>query len=215
MDYKNMTEAEKNNLAIKYQPLVMKLTKQFFDKGLTQWDQIESMAWEGLALAMVNYDETRSKMNFTQYAAFAIKNNILTCLDDELRTVRMSNYMQQKAKERGDALFTTVSLDGDDDEESEYRSPKEFKFNAYTKAKFGDGDTYEYIYDRLEEQFSDRDCKMFYKVFGLKGFEDTKGKDVAIEYGVSEGLVSQKIKKITTWMREDSSMCEMLQNLMQ
>jgi DNA-directed RNA polymerase specialized sigma subunit len=55
---------------------------------------------------------------------------------------------------------------------------------------------------------------MFYKTFGLKGFEDTKGKDIAKEYGVSEGLVSQKIKKMTSFIRRDSSMCEMLQNLM-
>jgi RNA polymerase sigma factor (sigma-70 family) len=209
-----MTETEKNKLAIQYKPLVVKMTKQFFDRGLTDWNSIESMAWEGLALAMNNYDEKRSKMNFTQYAAFSIRNNILTSLDNELRTVKMSNYMQKKAVERGDTLYTSVSLDSNADDKNGESHNKEFKFNAYTKPVFADGDVFEYVYDRLEDQFNERDCMMFYKAFGLKGFEDTKGKDIAKEYGVSEGLVSQKIKKMTSWIRKDSSMCEMLQNLM-
>jgi RNA polymerase sigma factor (sigma-70 family) len=208
-----MTEVEKNKLAIQYKPLVVKMTKQFFDRGLTDWDAIESMAWEGLALAMNNYDETRSKMNFTQYAAFAIRNNILTSLDNELRTVKMSNYMQKKAASRGDALYTNVSLDARRDDDDRGGCGKEFKFDAYTKPTFSDGDVYEYIYDRIESKFSERDCTMFYKAFGLKGYSDKKGKDIAQEYGVSEGLVSQKIKKITSWMRKDTDMCEMLQNL--
>jgi hypothetical protein len=40
-----------------------------------------------------------------------------------------------------------------------------------------------------------------------------KGKDIAKEFNISEGLVSQKIKKITTWIRKDDAICEMLQNL--
>lgn len=213
MNYTNMTESEKNKLAIQYKPLVIKLTNQFHSKGVNQWDQIESAAWEGLALAMVNYDEKRSKMNFTQYAAFSIRNNILTSLDNEVRTVKMSNYMQKKAMEKGDALFNTISLDtptGDDDLDKPVR---EFKFNAYTRPTFGDGDVYEYIYRKVEEKFPERDCKIFYKAFGLKGYNDMKGKDIAKEYGISEGLVSQKLKRITSWMRKDEDICEMLQNL--
>lgn len=212
MDYKNLNEQEKNKLAIQYQPLVAKLTKQFYDKGLMNWDQIESMAWEGLALAINNYDSSRSKMNFTQYAAFSIRNNILTCLDNELRTVKMSNYMQKKAIGRGDTLFTSISLDHQINDEDN-KVVNEFKFNAYTKPSFGDGDVFEYICEKLSSKFSERDCNMFYKAFGLKGFNDMTGKDIAKEYGVSEGLVSQKLKKITSWMKKDSEMCEMLQNL--
>ena len=40
-----------------------------------------------------------------------------------------------------------------------------------------------------------------------------KGKDIAKEYNISEGLVSQKIKRITTWIRKDNELCEMLANL--
>lgn len=203
----------RRTLPITYKPLVNKLTKQFYDRGLTQWDQIESMAWEGFAIAMHTYDDTRSKMNFTQFAAFAIRNNILTSLDNELRTVKLSNYAQKKATEAGETLFNTVSIDYNV-RDDEHTTPREIKLNMVTKSKFDDGDVFEYMYTRLEENFSKKECEIFYKVFGLKGFEETKGKDVAKQLGVSEGLISQKIKKITSWIRKDNDICEMLQNLL-
>ena len=66
LDFKtNFTNSEKNKFANQYKNLVVKLVKQTVDKGFSDWDQIESAAWEGFALAMENYDETRSKLNFT------------------------------------------------------------------------------------------------------------------------------------------------------
>ena len=72
---------------------------------------------------------------------------------------------------------------------------------------------YEYLYSRLEDKFSERDCEMFYRIFGLKGYEDEKGKDVAKRFGVSEGLVSQKVKKMVLFIRGDEELTEMLGNL--
>ena len=213
MVYKNLTQEEKNKLAVQYEPLVNKLVNQWYKKGITSWDQLKSMAYEGLALAINTYDDERSKMNFMQFAAFAIRNNILTALDNELRTVKLSNYAQKKVSERGEALFNTVSIDVRIRQDEDRRTPQELRLNMYTNAKFDDGDVFSYIYARLETTFSEKDCIIFYKVFGLKGWDETKGKDVAKEYGISEGLVSQKIKKITSWIRRDNEMCEMLQNL--
>lgn len=202
----------KRNLPSKYDKLVNKLIKQFFSKGLTDWDQIKSMAWEGFAIAMNTYDDTKSKMNFTQFAAFAIRNNILTSLDNELRTVKLSAYAQKKTTEAGNSLYNTVSIDTKirDDEEN---SGKELKLNMYENDKFSDGDVYGYIYQRLEDAFSERDCKIFYSIFGLNGYEEHKNKEVAKILGISEGLVSQRIKRITSWMRKDDEICEMLKNL--
>lgn len=204
-----------DRLPEQYTPLVNKLIGQFFSKNTTSWDQLYSMAWEGFALAIHNYDAFRSKMNFMQYAAFAIRNNILTSLDDELRTVKLSNYAQKKAIEKGEALFNSVSIDSatrDDDEDRPMNNKLALQISS--KAKFDDGDVFEYVYSRVESSFTERDCLIFYKAFGLKGYDDMKGKDIAKEFGISEGLVSQKIKKITTFIRKDDELCEMLQNLM-
>lgn len=196
-----------------YEPLVNKMVNQFFSRGLTSWDQLKSMAYEGLAIALNTYDDQRSSMNFTQFAAFAIRNNILTSLDNELRTVKLSNYAQKKVSERGESLFNTVSIDVNIRQDDDNRKPQELRLNMVTNAKFDDGDVFEYMYQRLESTFADRDCKIFYKVFGLSGYDEMKGKDIAKEYNISEGLVSQKVKKITTWIRKDNELCEMLANL--
>lgn len=216
--YKDISEREKTDLVNQYEPLINKLTKQFSSQVKIDWDSIKSMAYEGFVLAMKNYDNERSKLSFKQFAGWSIRNNILSSLDKELRTVSMSAYAQKKAQENGEATFNSVSLSvisgdspavGDDDN----RSCKEFKYGVYEKDKFSDGDVYEYLYSRLEDRFNERDCEMFYRVFGLKGFDDEKGKDIAKRFGVSEGLVSQKIKKMIIYIRKDNELNEMLTNL--
>jgi len=216
--YTNISEKEKADLVKQYEPLINKLTKQFVSQVHIDWDSVKSMAYEGFILAMANYDDERSKLSFKQFAGWSIRNNILSSLDKELRTVSMSAYAQKKANENGEATFNSVSLsvisgdtgiNGDDDA----KGCKEFKYGVYEKDKFSDGDVYEYLYSRLEDNFSERDCEMFYRVFGLKGYDDEKGKDVAKRFGVSEGLVSQKVKKMVLFIRGDEELTEMLGNL--
>lgn len=203
---------DKNNLVKNCEGLVNKLTKQFFDKGVMQWDQLKSMAYEGLALAINKYDPTRSKMTFIQYAAFSIRNHILSSLDNELRTVKMSNYAQKKAESKGLPLFTSVSLDNS--KEDENYSYSKIKGELLDSNKFSDGDIFEYLYMRLESHFSKRDCTIFYMIFGLKDFPEMKGKEIAALLGISEGLISQKVKKMTVWIHSDKDLCEMLENLL-
>lgn len=207
------TEKERNELAKQYEPLVNKLTKQYTSRIQVEWNVVKSMAQEGLVIAMNSYDETKSKMTFTQFAAFAIRNNILSKLDEELRTVKLSSYAQKKVKEAGESLFNTVSIDQPIPADADIK-PREIVMGMYENAKFDDGDVYDYLYSRIDEKFTERDCKIFYKTFGLKGEEEMKGKDIAAEMGISEGLVSQKVKKIVTWIRKDNELCEMLSNLL-
>lgn len=213
-----------NETVRNFEPLINKITKQFFDKlnpgnksgtrnmGCT-WDDLKSMAYEGFALAINKYDPKRSNMSFTQFAAFAIRNNILTSLDNEIRVVKLSAYAQKKVSERGESLFNTISIDRpvrDDDNEL---TPREIVTNMYEEENFSNGDIFKYLYTRLENEFTERDYTIFYKVFGLKGYDETSGRVIAKEYGVSEGLVSQRLKKVVTYIRHDKDLCEMLGSL--
>ena len=209
-----MTEAQKNELVEQYTPLINKLTKQFFDsnQGLCSWSDLYSMALEGFALAISKYDSERSSMTFTQYAAYAIRNNILTCLNEETRTVKLSAYAQKVVIANGGTLFNTVSIDQPitNDEDTK---PRDMVMGMYEEEKFSNGDVFKYLYSRLEDQFNQRDRDMFYKIFGLHGFDETPNKDIAKEYGVSEGLVSQRVKKVINWIKQDRDLCEMLSSI--
>lgn len=214
MDYRNLTDVQKNNLVTQYKKLINRMINQFYKKGYTTWDQLESMALEGFAIAIHTYDSTKSSMTFTQFAAYAIRNNILTSLDNELRVVKLSAYAQKKVTNAGGTTWNTVWLDANPNPDQHNHPTNDVKLGAYSKANFGDGDVYEYLYSRIEGVFSNRDCIMFYKSFGLKTYDITTGKMIAQEFGVSEGCVSQRIKRITTWIRKDTELCEMLSNLM-
>lgn len=214
-DYTKLNPLQKNQLAAQYEPLVNKITKQFQEKTRVEWNTLKSMAYEGLSLAFNTYDSKKSNMKFLSYAAFAIRNNILTSMDNELRTVKLSNYAQKKATARGETLFNSTSLESltNRPQNPDEHFPKEYKYSLYEKDKFSDGNPYEYLYARLEDKFNARDLEMFYKSFGLKSFDMMKNKDIAKEYGVSEGLVSQKNKKIIEFIRGDNDLCEMLGSL--
>lgn len=212
-----MTAIEKNNLTKQYESLINKITKQFTDKGCGNWEDVKSMAYEGFAIAINTYDPEKSSMTFTQFAGFAIRNNILTGLNNELRTVKLSAYAQKKATEKGETLFNTVSIDATYNESSEYviSTPKKKDYfnNLSIEAKFDDGDVFETLYSKLEDNFNERDCEIFYRTFGLNGYDEIKGKDIADMYNISKSLVSIKVKCIINFIKNDTELCEILANL--
>ena len=211
-----MTDIEKNALVQQYEPLINKITKQYSDKVKASWEDLKSMAYEGFAIAINTYDSTRSKMTFAQFAGFAIRNNILTSLNNELRTVKLSAYAQKKAIEKGDAVFNSVSIEENLDSDSERTGgPKQKDMvNLRQEAKFDDGDIFETLYSKLEENLPLRDCEIFYRTFGLKDFEEEKGKDIAVYFGISRALVSIKLKSVITFIQKDEELVEVLSNLL-
>jgi RNA polymerase sigma factor (sigma-70 family) len=214
MNYKTLNEVEKNQLVEQYEPLMNKLVAQFINDNVKcSWEDLKSYAYEGFALAIQKYDETRSSMNFTQYAAYYIRNNILLSLNNELRTVKLSAYAQKQVEKRGGSSFNMISIDscGIDDETEHYRK---IILSEIVEDKFSNGDVFEYLYTRLEEEFPYRECQMFYQTFGLKDFDVMKNKDIAKFHGVSEGLSCQKVSKIIKWIRKDNELCEQLSMLL-
>ena len=121
----NYTTQEKNQLTIQYEPLINKLTAQFFHEVACSWDDIKSMAYEGFALALNKYDEERSDMTFMSFAAFEIRNNIMTRLTEESRTVKLPFEEQKRRKENGLPLFNSVSIDHSCHGEDEDLKPRE------------------------------------------------------------------------------------------
>ena len=47
MNYKSLTQSEKNSLAKQYEPLVNKITKQFVERVKVSWDDV---LWHGRVL---------------------------------------------------------------------------------------------------------------------------------------------------------------------
>lgn len=217
-----MTEQEKNEIVIKYEPLVNKLTKQFVDKINVSWEDVKSMAYEGLSIAIDTYDANRSSMTFAQFAGFAIRNNILISLNNELRTVKLSAYAQKKAIEYGEAVFNSVSIDYVNSDNptrcgSNFQgAPKRGDWINHLSVsdKWSDGDVFDTLYTKLEENLPYRDCEIFYMTFGLNGHDEVKGKDIAKYFNISPSLVSIKLKSVIGYIQKDEDLVEILSNLL-
>lgn len=209
-----LTVSEKNAMVKQYEPLVNKMVKQFVNKVAVDWNDVKSMAYEGLVIAINTYDSEKSSMNFTQFAAFAIRNNILTSLDNELRTVKMSAYNQKKAAEAGGASFSTVRINTNESDDDR-KTPQEIKLGMYENEHFSDGDVFDYLYTRLEDKFNTRDCEIFYRTYGLKEFDDMTGVEIAKMYKLSIASISIINKKIINFIKNDEELCEMLASLVQ
>lgn len=206
-----------NTFVEQYEPLLNKLTKQFVDRVKAPWDDVKSMAYEGLVIAYNTYDPKRSNMSFVQFAGFAIRNNILTSLNNELRTVKLSAYAQKKAAELGEAIFNSVSMDNkySNDSTEVISAPKAKDWAQLSvSAKWSDGDVFETLYSKLEENFASRECEIFYMTFGLNGHDEVKGKDIANHFDISPSLVSINLKRIIKFIQKDEELVEILANLL-
>lgn len=205
---------EKNEQILQYAPLVYKITKQFVSSVKMPWSDINSMAWEGLVLAFKSYNKNRSNMNFIQFAAYAIRNNILSSIDYELRTVKMSAYAQRRAVKKGLPSFTSVSMTAiSGDNGSEDAISKEYKYNLFEETKPEYDKIMGRLYMKLEKKFSERDVNVFYAVFSLKNYEESKSKDIAKRFKISEGRVSQITKHIVNYIKNDEELKEALVDL--
>jgi DNA-directed RNA polymerase specialized sigma subunit len=121
--------------------------------------------------------------------------------------------------EKGEALFNSVSIDvinNASNSESVNVGPKKSEWVRCLSedAKFSDGDVFETLYTQLSSKFSARDCEIFYRTFGLNGFDEDKGKDIADMYGISRSLVSIKVNKIIAFIRNNEELVEILSNLL-
>lgn len=190
-----------NDLVKQYKPLLNKICYQYYsnlnsNNNIT-WDDIMSMAYEGFVLATKKYDSKRSQMSFTQYAAFAIKHNILTRLNEELRTVRVSCYNFQKNQKNNIPSGISVPLDNINTGNSSKNSDYLKKCPLCLMTDMSDvhiSQRIEPIIKYINKNFTPRQVDFFMKYFGLDSDSDTKVKDIAQQWHVTPGYVSQQVK---------------------
>lgn len=217
----NFSQADlqtRNQLAIQFEPLVNKIVNQQVKILKTDWDTLKSMGYEGLVQAMNQYDPTKSKMTFTQYAAFAILNNIRNRSCEELHTVKMTSYTQdqiRKGKITG-TTFATVSMQACINPDSEDTNQnREMKYDCYVSAKFSDGDPMETLKTEVCSHCHPTDAQCFFCYYGVCGYEEKTVMDMAAEMGVTSGRISQRIKKVLDYIRHNESLKEILATLLE
>lgn len=204
--------AAKNELVRQYEPLINKMVHQYHCRIKMPWNDLKSMAYEGLALAINQFDPNRSKMNFTQFAAFAIRNNILTCINSEMRTVRITAYTSSKPESKSFNTVSLTTITGETGGEDSYS--REGRYGLYTDPHFDEGNVYEHLYQQVDAKFDDRSRDIFYLYFGLKGFKETQLQLIAKKYSITSGRASQILNTVIRFIRKNNELKEILLNLL-
>ena len=99
-------------------------------------------------------------------------------------------------------------------QDDDCQTSKEYRYNLYEEIKPSYKEIMDELYKRLEDRFSERDIKIFYMSFSLKDYDEYKCKDIAKIFKVSEGRVSQIVKHIINYIKNDKDLKEYLMDLL-
>jgi RNA polymerase sigma factor (sigma-70 family) len=207
-----------NELSNQYKPLVTKIAMQMYRKmhNGCYWEDIISMANEGLALAMKNFNPEKSTMNFTQYVAYSIRNNILNCMCTDLHVVSLNSYAVGKMKERGESTFTNVRMDsitGETGGEESYS--REGKYGMfYDDPNAGEVHPITKLINFIKSNFKEPDAELFFQVYGLNGHEECAANKIAKERKVTCGAISQRMKIMMNAIKNNEEIKESLASLL-
>ena len=202
------TEKGRNAAAKMYTPLVYKIADQERKKnvGWMEFDDLLAAGYEGLALALNSYDPTKGSLK--TYIGYQILHAIQNEREENGHTLSGTNSYAET--HHGDTLdgISIDSIMGNDDDEFDqdhlaFLGIEDDHRHIDREAGKRAEDYFEELYKIIDNKFSARDCNIFYRYFGLKDFygQKEKSKDIAKEYGMSEGNIRNSIiNKILTFL---------------
>lgn len=227
------SEAGRNQIAKKYEPLIHKIAKQFMGKSELSYEDLISAGNVGLIHAMNKYGKKSNKnvadletivgKTFTQYAAFMIRISILEDIKNLSQIVRVP-ISQQNAERRETGRNTksnTVSGDKEIGSSGDEGNKSLFDYIGGTdNATRGiDNEDVEKLWKKffktLEEKFDKTTLDIWYSSFGVNGHEKMKKKDIAAKYGLVPSNISYYLYRVNTFIKTDKKMMEMMNDILE
>lgn len=227
------SEAGRNQIAKKYEPLIHKIAKQFMGKSELSYEDLISAGNVGLIHAMNKYGKKSNKnvadletivgKTFTQYAAFMIRISILEDIKNLSQIVRVP-ISQQNAERRETGRNTksnTVSGDKEISSSGDEGNKSLFDYIGGTdNATRGiDNEDVEKLwkkfFKKLEEKFDKTTLDIWYSSFGVNGHEKMKKKDIAAKYGLVPSNISYYLYRVNTFIKTDKKMMEMMNDILE
>lgn len=237
------TERGRERCARQYANLVTAIASKYKGSGL-DWNGLISAGYMGLTKAMNDYHrpdayvdvedgldndakkevKKQKSLTFKQYASWRIRFQILNDINELSRTVKISQYEYNKNKAAGNTAgnFNTVSVDQSIDDEGQTLVDRMVAFSNDNDAFKGDmgsradraDSQWEKVYKLIDDKFSTRTASVFYKFFGLRGYKQMKGTEIAKEMGITGGAVSMYVKHVMNFLKSDKKTMKLLVELL-
>ena len=211
------TPSGRNACAKQYMGMVHKIVNSYVGQSKLGKPELMSAALQGFTEAMNDWRKNgdESAVPFKTYAAYRVKQQILADINTYSYTLKTNWY---GVKKMGASLLNAVSIDGmPRDEEGDFKQDhlKALGTDSSYDLTPGERHSWDELYKFVETNFKQRDIDIFYRYFGLKGYQREKGKDIAKSLGISPSLIGGIIKDIVLKkLKNNSKAMEILRDLL-
>lgn len=205
------SSAGRNAATKMYMPMVYKIVSQYTGKSNLSKAELISAGVEGFTRAMNDWDRSKG-VPFKTYAGTRVKQQILNDINDFGHSLSGFNDYALKKGYNADALSLDNMLTRDND--GDFKQDRLAALGTTDDEKSINVDNFKQLYELLEKKFSQRDIVIFYRYFGLNGYQKVKSKELAKEFGWSEGNIRNSvINKIIKFIRTNPKAQEILDQL--
>ena len=227
-----VTDRGRSKVVEKFTPLIYKIIRQWINKSNLGTDDLLSVAYEGITYAMNTFgkrkirdehgkwveikepDEKTVKYSFQQYAAYCIANAIRDEIKHKSHLVRIPASIQKKERDTKGFNTKNYAVSGEKTVGHNKDGQGKILFDYIdsgdtqnTGVDLEDMDKlWKYIYTKLGENFKPRDLEIFYSMFGLNGYKETKGKDLAKKFGIGPSAITPIKNKIINFIKKDDKL---------
>lgn len=233
------SEAGRNEVAKKYNPLVWKIARSFEGKSNLTLDELYSSGLMGLTLAMNRYgkktehneaDEERiAGYTFLSFASYNIRNMILHDIKNNSHIVRVPVSVQQKEKKDTGKNTKTHTVSGDKTVGKGDNQKTMFDFMSATggsdaaTAEVNNSDIdkiWKTIFKELEDHFKDgvgtknvNPVEIWYAFNELNGREKMKNKELAAKYGILPSNINYYCHLVNQYLLKTPKLRELLNDV--
>jgi RNA polymerase sigma factor (sigma-70 family) len=208
------TPQGKNDVVNQYMPIAHKIVNQYVGKSKLSREDLMSVALEAFTLAMKEWDRSKGQL-FKTYLSYRIQQLILNEIDAHGHSLSGTNWYA--TKKYGGELLDAISLDGlPKDENGDFQQDRLAALGIDDEKDLSRDEekSWKQVFALLERKFKQRDLDIFYRYFGLNGYKREKSKDIAKDYGMSEGNIRNSIiNKIIAFLKKDRKSMELLLDL--
>lgn len=208
------SSAGRNACAKLYMPMVMKIVNDYAGQSRLEKQELMSAGLKGFTDAMNDWrksDKEENNVPFKTYAAYRVKQQILHDINELSYTVKTNWY---SIINYGSEMLSALSIDsmnaGDNDDFKQDRLSLIGKEDPNYNFTSSEEDNWNILYRLIEKTFKQRDVDIFYRYFGLNGYQKEKGKDIAKSLGITPQLVTHIITVMLKQLKKDPKAMDIL-----
>lgn len=209
------TSAGKSAVVKMYMPLLYKIVNEYVGKSSLGRAELMSAALVGFNDAMNDWrkkDDGRS-VPFKTYAGFRARQQILHDINELSHNIANNWYAVKKMGSGADALsIDSMSRNDDGEFNQDHLSMLGIEDANHNLTK-AENVLMDEFYKFIESKFKQRDVDVFYRYFGLKGYNKEKSKDIAKLVGIAPSNIRRIILDMLNAIKKNKNAMEILSDL--